>query len=467
MSKSESTTPQQQLSVKRPLTAKTEKLKCTRLVRDIQDGRQVYEALWDKRDVIVKVFSGRFCAGRRLKREWRGLSILQARGLSAPKPLFTGQTEKARQVIVTEKISPSVTALEAFNNANETAQRLNVLINVTKELARQHTKGIEQKDLHLGNFILSGGKIYAIDAGQMSFSRKPLGRKKSIRQIAILICCLTDPHRMLIEKICTEYAKCRGWHFNKSDKKLFDRQLGIQKSKSIKRALKKSLRTSKRFVRIKKDRIKGVFDREFYDDILSANFLEKIDSLMDNGRIIKAGNTCKVSRTTINGRDIVIKKYNHRGLLHSIRHTIKRSRARRSWLNAHRFIMLKIDVPKPLAYIERLNSILLWSSYLVTEYADGQNLHDFLQDENGDEQRRSVVAEQIAAVLKKMGQNRISHNDLKHSNIIVTPASVVLTDFDGVKNHRFLWTYRLKRRKDISRITKNWPELQTTGTADS
>ena len=94
---------------------------------------------------------------------------------------------------------------------------------------------------------------------------------------------------------------------------------------------------------------------------------------------------------TWNGKDIVVKRYNHKGFIHSLRHTIKNSRARRGWLHGHRLGMLGIATPKPLAYIEQLKEKLIWKSYLVTEYVEGQKLYDFLQNSNTTKEQHQII----------------------------------------------------------------------------
>ena len=447
------------LSLVRPLGKSRETLTCISLLREIPGNRRVYEALWNERSVIAKLFFHKISAKRHLRREWRGLNILQARGLKAPRPLFTGQTETGQWTIVTEKIADATTVLETFSQAKDQSQRTDLLAAVCRELAKEHNNGVTQKDLHLGNFLLSGGKVYVLDAGQMKFSARQLGRSKSISQLAILSCCLGDGDTESLDKLCREYAQARGWHFNKSDQKLFRRELVIQKRRIIARSLKKTLRTGKRHLKIKTDEHIAVFDRDFCRQGEPEDFIRQIDELMDKGEVLKKGNTCYVSRLVWNGTDTVVKRYNHKGLTHSVRHTIKRSRARRGWLNAHMLEMLNISVPRPLAFIEQRKTNLVWKSYCVTEYKEGQNLHDFLQDTNISEQARAQAAEQVAAMLNKLGEHHISHGDLKHSNLLITKTGPVLTDFDSMKAHRFHLPYKIMRIKDLARIRRNWSGL--------
>jgi tRNA A-37 threonylcarbamoyl transferase component Bud32 len=201
-----------------------------------------------------------------------------------------------------------------------------------------------------------------------------------------------------------------------------------------------------------------VFDGGFCEGAEPFDFIKQIDSLMDKGRILKDGRTCYVSRVAWNGKDVVVKRYNHKGLIHSLRHTIKRSRARRGWLHAHRLRMLNIATPRPLAYVEQRKGPLLWKSYLVTEYVEGQRLYDFLRDSKIGQEERSRVTGKVKELLNRLGEHRISHGDLKHSNILITDNDPVLTDLDGMKVHKQNWTYQRRRTKDHARLLKDWPE---------
>jgi len=228
------------------------------------------------------------------------------------------------------------------------------------------------------------------------------------------------------------------------------------------------MRTSGGHLRIRTDEYLAVFDRQFVagaepadstssplaDSTSSplADFLERIDELTDKGESLKRGDTSCVSRLQWNGKDIVIKRYNHRGLFHSLRRTIMGSRARKSWLHAHRLMMLNIPTPKPLAYIESRKWALVWKSYLVTEYAEGENLHHFLRDKTVSEEGRLAVVRQVLEMVERVHKNGITHCDLKPSNILVTGNGPVLTDLDAMKVHRVGWVCEWSGRKYIERF---------------
>jgi tRNA A-37 threonylcarbamoyl transferase component Bud32 len=115
--------------------------------------------------------------------------------------------------------------------------------------------------------------------------------------------------------------------------------------------------------------------------------------------------------------------------------------------------MLNIATPRPLAYVEQRKKTLVWKSYLITEYVDGQKLRDFLR---GDitEEKRTNITRQMGELFDKLQKYRITHGDLKHSNILITEKGPVLTDLDSMKSHRCNWTYKLRRAKDMARFKR-------------
>ena len=216
----------------------------------------------------------------------------------------------------------------------------------------------------------------------------------------------------------------------------------------------KHLKTSKGHVQIKTARYVAEFEQDFYAGAEPHDFIEQIDTLMDSGRILKTGDATYVSNITWNDKNIAVKRYDNKGFIHSLRHTIKKSRARKSWLYAHFLRTLDIDTPRALAYIEQRRGLLIWQSYLVTEYTKGKNLSLFLHDDDVTEQRKMDVIQQVVNLLDKLWKSRITHGDLKHTNVLITHNGPVLTDLDGMIVHRWELLYKNKRAKDVERFLR-------------
>jgi len=432
------------------LNNKEESLTCLALLRIVPGKRQVYDALWNDQEVIVKVFSHKISANRHLKRQWRGLSLLQKRGLSAPVPLFFGRTGNGSLAMVVEKIVDSSTVLDVFNETTTPAAKLNLLRLVCKELAKQHSKGVLQKDLHLDNFLLQKGNLFVLDSAQMCFLSREVSKRQAISQLALLASILSEENAKGITNLCEQYAAARSWKFTPADIAVFWKKLAASRKRGIKKALEKCLRTNKRHVKVVKYGCRAVTRRDFFEKVDFSKFLKNIDELMQDGQILKDGNTCFVSRANLAGEEIVVKRYNYKGVIHSIRHTLKKSRARRNWLHAHRLGMLNIPTAEPLAFIEKRRLLIVYKSYFVTEHVDGQKLCDFLQDKSVSKERHLDMVNKVTELLNELGKHYIAHGDLKHSNILVADNKPIIIDLDSMTAYSGCnWLFKIKRNKDL------------------
>ena len=122
----------------------TEQVLCRKHLRVLPGKREVFDALWNGREVIVKVFLKKLGAGHRLKREWNGLCMLRNRGVNAPEPLFYGQTEDGRLTVVSEKVGDVPTLIEVFDGASG-EERIKLLTKVSSELAKQIRRLLAKK----------------------------------------------------------------------------------------------------------------------------------------------------------------------------------------------------------------------------------------------------------------------------------------------------------------------------------
>jgi len=215
------------------------------------------------------------------------------------------------------------------------------------------------------------------------------------------------------------------------------------------------LETGSRTVRLEIAGYRGVFDRRFAGRQSLPEFVGAVDALMRQGQILKDDRASFVSRVLWNGHDAVIKRYNHRGLWHSLRHTIKGSRARRNWLSAHRLVHLKIATPEPLAYLDRYRGPLLWQSYFVARFVPGLQVHEILRDETIVPAQKQRVSDLVLELLHRMAEHGVSHGDMKHTNILYDGTGVVLTDLDGMRIGGTGWLQRHRSRRDVNRYLRD------------
>ncbi len=205
---------------------------------------------------------------------------------------------------------------------------------------------------------------------------------------------------------------------------------------------------------------RGLFDRRFAGVQPGEEFVRRVDVLMQEGQVLKSDGTSFVSRVLWNGYDVVVKRYNHRGLWHSLRHTLKGSRAKRNWRNAYQLISRQIATPEPLAYLEEYRGPLLWQSYFVARFVAGRQVHEILRDEGLDHTQKQRINDQVIALLRLMAEQGISHGDMKHTNLLFDGTNIVLMDLDAMRIGGAGW--RRRCRRDMNRYLRDLSGLSTT-----
>ncbi len=230
-------------------------------------------------------------------------------------------------------------------------------------------------------------------------------------------------------------------------------------------------------------------------------FFQKPDSLM-NGRLLKDGNTCTVTEVNIETavgdsvqrqnkqqnqqhkeqnnqqqnpagpdaslRTLVIKRYNIKGLGHWLTRFWRPSRAWHSWVAGHRLKFLAIPTAEPVAMMESRFGPLRGRAWLAMAKVDGVSLDQlYPRDFPGGFEDRHAVS--LAKLLGQLNEHRISHGDMKASNLIWSEErqSFVLIDLDALK-HYPLKHHPLKdhsrpdsftnaHANDLRRLRANWP----------
>jgi tRNA A-37 threonylcarbamoyl transferase component Bud32 len=346
-------------------------VRCSVLIRQLAGKRRVYEGHWNGREVIVKVFDGRLRGRLGSRREIRGLTVLQQRGISAPRILLTGSDRRGGTVLVLEKIPDGQDLADFFEDCRDEQAKKAMYSKWIDFVAGMHDKGIVQADLHTGNFMTAAGVLYALDPGTMRLDSAPVEIQTGLGQLAEMICAMPFECRLEPEPYLRQYCQARGRSCSEEDLSLLRRYIRKAWDGAVRRTLKKTMRNTRRFMFLREGDLSGMFQQKDWTAESACAFMRRIDRLMEEGQILKRGNACFVSRVRIGGLDAAVKRYNHKGLLHSLRHTIKGSRARKCWLEGHRLGQLGLACARPLAFVEQRRHGLLWRSYLVSEFLEG------------------------------------------------------------------------------------------------
>lgn len=184
------------------------------------------------------------------------------------------------------------------------------------------------------------------------------------------------------------------------------------------------------------------------------------DRLFGDGKLLKIDRRTTVARIEHGGAAYILKRYNLCGPLHTVRHLPLVTRARRNWRYGRRLRSIGAATPWPLAYREECLGPLRTRSFLLTEYIPGIPLVELLLVCGVAPRECEHLASQFVELWRRLGMLRLSHGDLKATNLLVTrDGRLWLIDLDGMRSHWLSLTFRWSQRRDWLRFLQNWDRV--------
>ncbi len=395
---------------------------------------------WNGQTVLAKLFIAARGAERHWQRECRGIEALKAHGLSTPALLASGRLEGAGHFVLTEYLAGARTPA---------ADSPAALAQVFETVGRMHARGILQADVHLGNFLLGAEGLYVIDGDAICATKSD---KTRLDNLALLFAQLT-PASCNALKTDLLAAYRRGNPVLAVDAGTLATAIARARDARLADYLDKCLRDCSLFKSARRaDRFFSMLRDE-------ADFLAPImadpDAWLEQGVSLKRGRSATLAQIELEGRKLVIKRYNIKSAGHALSRAWRPSRAWHSWVEAHRLHFLGIRTPRPLALIERRLGPLRGRAWLVTEYCTGPNLQDRLAPETN---LPAEIGEAVRNLFAQLAQARIGHGDLKATNFLCCGDELVVLDLDAMRQYDSTAAWRKAWQKDRARFLRNWPQ---------
>jgi tRNA A-37 threonylcarbamoyl transferase component Bud32 len=436
-------------------------LYCERFLRIVPGRRAVFLGKWGKKQVVAKLFYRPLQIDRHLRREVRGTRALLRAAIVTPNLLYVGSARNtAVGVLLFEYIHPASPLEEVWNATDNIEEKRDLFRQLVLILAKMHQAGLKQQDLHLNNFLVKSHAVYSMDGASIKRNKMdhPLKVPESLNNLALLFAQLTLQDSSLVHDLYTDYSESRGWKI--TDDILFKLQSKIERSRRrrIRRYMRKLFRESTEIVCRKSFTRFMLCKRAHYTQSMES-FLENPDRLLDkqNNCLLKRGNTCTVGRIKLDDHGLVVKRYNIKNFGHGLRRSFMPTRATHSWRNANLLLLLGIPTPRPVAMLEKRCGPFRRKAYFISEYIDGSHAFDFFKE--GDLHEKSSVARRIADIFKNLKLARISHGDMKATNILIHKNEPVLIDVEGIRAHNSRRRFLSAHHKDIKRFFQNWKDL--------
>ena len=416
---------------------------------------------WNGQTVLAKLFVAARGAERHWQRECRGIDSLKQYDLPTANLLASGKLEGAGYFVLTEYLdgaqalslpSPAGGRGVGGEGQAESAAVLQGLTFVFQTLGRMHARGILQEDVHLGNFLLKDDCLYVIDGDAI---RSASADRERPDNLALLFAQLPPAS-------CNEMQSALLAAYRRGNPSLAIDEASL--ASAIARAresrladyLDKCLRDCSLF------KVARRVDRFFSLVRDEADFLAPLiadpDAWLEQGVSLKRGRSATLAQVELNGRKLVVKRYNIKNAGHALSRAWRPSRAWHSWIAAHRLRFLGINTPRPLALIEQRLGPLRGRAWLVTEYCSGPNLQDRLA---GEDRLPPEIAEAVQSLFAQLAAARISHGDLKATNFVCSGNGLCVLDLDAMRRHDSEAAFRRAWTRDRARFLRNWPEGST------
>ncbi len=433
---------------------------CSEILRLLPAKRLVLLATQNDRKVVIKLFASAKKGEREYHKEIRGHASALAAGVDVPKLLALHGNVDGYYAVVYEFLQGA----NSFSDKGIWGKEDNIeaLFALTAKL---HEYGIYQDDIHLDNLMLSGDKLFLIDLGSVKCENEAssLSKTKSLNNLARLVAQFPPLVQAQIIQSLSHYYLLRDWEWNDGEHELFVKQLKRAWQRRKKEYLNKCFRTCTMTKYGRTFSTEYAFRSDFIDG-LSVDLVNDIEELITQGEILKAGNSATVVRVNVDGKDLVIKRYNIKNTFHLLRRTLRQSRAAVSWRNANLLEFIDLPTLKPLGFIERRKGWFRTVSYFISEYHQAEELLDVYHSRQPTESE----LEQINNIFLLMQNSQISHGDLKAQNLLVDDEGIViLIDLDSMKEHRNYRDFQRAFKKDKKRFIRNWQDMNIKETFTS
>ncbi|HSW68940.1 MAG TPA: lipopolysaccharide kinase InaA family protein [Gammaproteobacteria bacterium] len=438
---------------------------CEKIVRYIPKKRLVMFGTWNEQPVVIKLFYDSRHAKRHYEQELSGVEALLTSGVPTPRVLIYDMIFKKRAyLLVFEEMIGAKNLEDLWQEKSSPEELISVMHAVTIELATQHVLGIMQHDLHFKNFLLKGNQIYTLDGASIENFHELLSKKVSLDHLALFFSQLGVGTESLQQNLFQIYAKARGWLVKRADTQFLYASIKKWNEERKKKYQEKIQRNCSAFARVSKLTSVAMYDRH-YNSPTFKNFLSHPESAFAHTQldVLKAGRSSTVVKINIDGKAVVIKRYNIKNAWHWLRRTFRRTRAAESWKLANTLRLFGISTPKPIAYVEKHFLGLKNRSYFVMEYINGLNLFDYFSEYHKGDAHFEKIASRVVTLIKNLAKMKLSHGDLKATNILIENDQPVLLDLDGMKEHKSQSKANRVCKKEMKRFLKNWkkqPEVK-------
>ncbi len=417
-------------------------LLCTDMLRLLPGKRLVLRAMHAGRTVLAKLFF----AERNRQQELDGHALLQATGVTTPALL--AQHRIGEGGLCLYAFIDSATPLDSLWQQSRSDTKALLLDRLLPVLQQCHAQQVVQQDLHLGNFLLASDTLFVLDPASC---QRATTAQAVHDNLALLLAQLPFTDWPLALQAIDN-------HYPAIDSAALARRAQALAQQRQRDYLQKILRDCSEIADGSEPGLRLLCRRDRATPALLARLREPA-TLADGATMLKNGNSAKVFRVDIDGRSLVVKQYINKDWLRRLRRAFRPSRAVRSWRIAHAFAAAGIRVPAPVALVERRRGPLVSSAWFVSDYSPDRDLLASWAGRGPTDGELEALYE----LFPLLQHCRISHGDMKATNLLTDGEHLSVIDYDGAREHRSQQALGRALAADKQRFLQNWagqPALQ-------
>lgn len=193
-----------------------------------------------------------------------------------------------------------------------------------------------------------------------------------------------------------------------------------------------------------------------FADNISKDFVDLLshpEDIVKQGEIIKDDKSTTVVRFQWQGKFYILKRFNARNKGHAIKRSLRKTRARNCWQMSHIFPRHGISVAEPVAMLEKRVGFLKADSYFISAQIEGHELLHWLPNQT--KAIQASTEQQVRNMFAVFAKNRLSHGDMKATNLLWFDHKVVVIDLDTAKQHVNSVFFARAHARDKRRFSRN------------
>ena len=478
-------------------------LRCSEVLRMLPGRRVVCKAHLGEQPLVVKLFLGQG-AQRYQQRELAGCDILLKAGIPTPQIVARLSPEEGTNGVEGNPLVCGIVFGFLTDSQPLDDEQLNTQPELFDELwgllAQMNEAGVTHRDLHFGNLMRRGDRLWLIDGDAVS-QKSPSALGPSDSALAFVKLAAQAQSSLPVESLLSHWASYCGRRRFPSN--AFPQALLVRNYRRVRRARvlhfqAKTQRNCSAFSSRRTVLGQALLDRSFLQECALAShsestntqsethseahneaqseaqigrellgWLDALPGSMDEeiaplSLKLKTGNTATVVTASFRGHSLVVKRYNNKSLAHRIRRFLRPDRGLNSWIYAHTLAFTGIRTAQPVAL---LKTRFAGPSYLVMKAAPGVELSVAQFQDSAMEQRFEPVGQKLMLLFNQLAAEGLVHGDTKASNFLWDAKSEELSviDLDSMRmpsSRRALNNGHARDRRRLLRNFATTPDLQ-------